>query len=303
MTTQEIIAETELEFAGRIRMLAEKMRIACGNHVKRKEDSPLAQRVLESTQVTEDIIEAEMQKWVKTHPVWTTWGKDVRDLGPMGLSALMARCLAVVRPIWLCQAGHEDCHDGCAKGRWKRLDTISQLWAHCGFAPGQRKVKGEKLNFDYTARVLAYRIGQRFVRTKKPGLFNAEYYKRKVYETARVEAAGGKVVHLVRGKKGRVAEDEEEEGAVYHARVSGKLPDPPDVAAGEVAGRSMRYMIKVFLACLWIVWRRAEGLEVREPYSAQYPGSDGATHHGYDPFKFVEVAGPHEGSGHPEVGE
>lgn len=242
MTTEQIATETELEFAGRIRMQAEKMRIACANHAKQKPDSLLAQAVMNSVQATEDLIEKDMQSWMRNHKVWKDWGLYVRDLGPMGLSALMSRC---------------DIH---------RLTTIGKMWAHCGFAPGQKRVKGEKLTFDMTAKVLAYRVGLRFIQTAKPGAFNLEYYSRKEYETAHVEAAGGRVLPATKGKP------------VVR----------PNMALGEVDSRARRYMTKIFLACLWIVWREAEGLEVRPPYSAQYPGSDGAIHHGYDPYKFVE---------------
>lgn len=245
IVTTRVTDYESLAFAGRIRMFTEKARIACQNHQQQKPDDELANEIMGLVLQQEAIVEHAMQEFMRTNQVWLTWAQHVRDLGPMGLSALMSRC---------------DIY---------RLETISQMWAHLGFAPGQRLVRGEKATFDVMGRVLAYRVGQRFIRTRKPGKFNPEYYKRKEYEIARIKAAGGSVKP---GKRG------------------GPDIDPPDMSAGQVNARSMRYMIKIFLACLWLVWRQAEGLAVREPYTEQYPGSDGRLHRGYRPEEFIEGA-------------
>lgn len=246
-----------LEFAGRIRMFAEKTRIACQLHLLKKPEDELAAQVMALQVQQEQLIEGAMQDFIRTHPVWTEWGQHVRDLGPMGLSALMSRCDI------------------------NRLDTISQMWAHLGLAPGQRLVKGEKASFDVVGRVLAFRVGQRFIRTRKAGKFNAVYYKRKDYEIAHVLAAGG---------------------SVRPAKKGGPDIIPPDMAAGHLNQRAIRYMIKAFTACLWLVWREAEGLAVREPYTAQYPGSDGQLHRGYRPEEFVELGDPSVTESHQDEG-
>ncbi|GAH38224.1 unnamed protein product, partial [marine sediment metagenome] len=47
----------------------------------------------------------------------------------------------------------------------------------------------------------------------------------------------------------------------------GKRHEPEGIISeGHIHNQSMRKMIKLFLACLWLVWREAEGLPMTKPY-------------------------------------
>ena len=46
------------------------------------------------------------------------------------------------------------------------------------------------------------------------------------------------------------------------------------IAEGHVHNQAMRKMVKLFLACLWLTWREAEGLPVAKPYAIDQLGHD-----------------------------
>lgn len=39
------------------------------------------------------------------------------------------------------------------------------------------------------------------------------------------------------------------------------------ISEGHVHERALRKMVKLFLACLWLVWRQMEGLPITKPYA------------------------------------
>jgi hypothetical protein len=53
----------------------------------------------------------------------------------------------------------------------------------------------------------------------------------------------------------------------------GKRHEPEGVISeGHVHNQALRKMIKLFLACLWLEWRKAAGLPVRPPYAVEKQG-------------------------------
>jgi len=39
------------------------------------------------------------------------------------------------------------------------------------------------------------------------------------------------------------------------------------ISEGHIHNMALRKMIKLFLVCLWVVWREEEGLSVTKPYA------------------------------------
>ena len=227
-------AVSEIQFAGRIRHFVEKARIACQVHLahldKQEREDPLAQRCLIHLEAAEEEIEAEMRQWCRTQPVWEAWGSKVKGCGPMVLGAVMSRVDI------------------------KRVNTVSAMWAHFGFAPGQHRVKGEKLTYDAIGKTWCWRMGKQLMMAN--GIFKAVYDKRRAYEEGQAVVRGQLVVTAKKGKE--VKENE--------------------ITTLHVHNRAERYMIKMFLACLWLVWRGTEGLPVVSPYILGRPGGDGHVH-------------------------
>ena len=44
------------------------------------------------------------------------------------------------------------------------------------------------------------------------------------------------------------------------------------ISEGHIHNMALRKMIKLFLGCLWLSWREAENLPIRQPYSHEYQG-------------------------------
>jgi len=65
----------------------------------------------------------------------------------------------------------------------------------------------------------------------------------------------------------------------------GKRYEPEGmISEGHVHNQAMRKMIKLFLACLWLTWREAEGLPVTKPYAIDQLG-----HNSYiDPWEMTD---------------
>lgn len=59
-------------------------------------------------------------------------------------------------------------------------------------------------------------------------------------------------------------------------KVDGKKQETDSVISeGHVHYQALRKMIKLFLACFWLVWRQVEGLPVSKPYAIDKLGHDG----------------------------
>lgn len=52
----------------------------------------------------------------------------------------------------------------------------------------------------------------------------------------------------------------------------GKETPWKDVTPGHRDKAAKRYMIKMFIKDLYVIWRTIEGLPVREPYQVEYLG-------------------------------
>ncbi|MEK7138364.1 MAG: hypothetical protein AAB787_02530 [Patescibacteria group bacterium] len=111
-----------------------------------------------------------------------------------------------------------------------------------------------KLDFNKTLRSMCWRLGGSIV--KNGARFGNSHFH-EVFEqelkrlTERFEREGKKIVPAAELPKNK-----------------GKKYEPDGVISlGHVRNMAMRKMIKLFLSCLWQVWREAEGLPVTVPYS------------------------------------
>ena len=71
---------------------------------------------------------------------------------------------------------------------------------------------------------------------------------------------------------------------IYYAEKERQQKLHPELRPIVVHYRAMRKMNKVFLACLWLIWREALGLPTRKPYVHEYLGHTTL----YDPWEFSE---------------
>ncbi len=143
----------------------------------------------------------------------------------------------------------------------ERAPSISALWKYAGYAvvdgKADRPKKGEKLTFNKTLKTMCYRVGVSLLKAHgiskaKGGTKFGEYYEKAMAEeTRKIEAQGKKIADVADIPKGK----EEEYVNSLH-----------------VHNRAFRKMIKLFLGCLWMYWRKAEGLALRDPYPVEKLG-------------------------------
>ena len=232
-------------YAGRLRHFIEKSRVSVQVHLahlkKRKRDDQLARDVLPRLVEIEDIIENSIRASAQAHPVWK-WASKTRRASPLLVGAVLSRADIT------------------------RLHTVSSMWAHYGFAPGQKRLPGQKITYDAIGRTWCWRLGDYLLKTSPR--FHQVYQMRKDYLTQRILAGGGKIVPQKRGQK--VLE--------------------PNLGALHLHNDALRYMIKTWLACAYIVWRGAEGLPIAEPYAIAHLGH--APEHKYLPEDFVDAPEP-----------
>jgi len=147
-----------------------------------------------------------------------------------------------------------------------KAPTISSLWKYAGYAvvdgAGERPVKGKELHFNKTLKLMCYRVGTSLIKSheliKSKGgegtKFGAFFEKALKQEAMKFESKGMKVLPTVDWKKLEDAEKSENASEYY------------------VHMRAFRRMIKLFLGCLWLYWRQAEGLPIRDPYPVEKLG-------------------------------
>jgi len=141
-------------------------------------------------------------------------------------------------------------------------DTPSSLWKFSGFSvedgKAPKRVKGGKLSYNSQLRSLCWRLGSSLLRAR--GKFYDYYLQEKDKYYKRFESNGISIVP-----------------ATNLPKRSGKRYEPDNVISeGHIHNMALRKMIKLFLSCLWVVWREAEGLPLTTPYAI-----DKLKHHSY----------------------
>jgi hypothetical protein len=146
----------------------------------------------------------------------------------------------------------------------QKAGHISSFWKFAGYSVNSdnkapRAVKGGgKLEYNKKLRVMCYRLGVSLL--KAGGKFVTEVYQpEKERLQRRFQEQGVKIVP-----------------ASALPQEKGKKYEPEGVISeGHVHMMAFRKMIKVFLACLWLTWRKAEGMPLSQPWVITHGGHDG----------------------------
>jgi hypothetical protein len=127
----------------------------------------------------------------------------------------------------------------------EKTNTTGKFWALCGQAPGQKRVAGQKLNYNPRLKTLAYHIGEcvKKVCNKEEAFYGHIYKKRKEYEVTKNEKGdyAEQAAAALQGKKWKNAEVKK----IYE---SGKLPP------GHLDRRACRVAAKMFLSHVHELW-------------------------------------------------
>ena len=206
----------------------------------------------------ESFIDERVAYLTESHPAYH-WFSQVKGVGGENIGKVLA-------PI--------DIH---------KAPTISSLWMFAGLAPdadgrSMRRVKGEKVRYNSQLRSMCWRLAVCLKRAR--GKFYHYYMDEKEKYTERFLSRGYQILPTPKGKWvclncgqswGRKRDITPCCGNPSIEKRAKKEP-PGVIWRGHLDMMALRKMIKLFLACLWLVWREAEGLPVRSPYPAEKQG-------------------------------
>ncbi len=128
----------------------------------------------------------------------------------------------------------------------EKADTISALWRYCGLAVIDGKAE-------------------------RPVKGEKLHYNKKLKTTMYLV---GMSMLKARGAFTKIYYNEKERQKQLH----------PELSDMHIHYRALRKMLKVFLGCLWLVWREEVGLPTRPPYAIEYLGHSTL----YQPWEFSE---------------
>lgn len=187
---------------------------------------PLLAPMLKMLEKQRKAKDKEIQKLAEQLPVWATWAKAVRGIGPLALGLLVGEA-----------------------GDLSNYANPAKLWKRMGLAvihgERQRRVAGNPAlaiehGYNPKRRALAFVIGDCLIKQNGDGPYRTLYLQRKAFELTRLPEAPKKRKKVV-----------EEDGAVAEKK-GGRLL--------WAHRRASRYMQKRFLVDLWSAWRGLPGV-------------------------------------------
>ncbi len=222
-------------------LIIEKLRVASEVRISHlannKRTDKDTEELHERIEDLEKFVDGKVAGLIKSHPAYP-WFSKVKGIGKENIGK-------VVAPIDI-----------------NRADTISALWRFAGFSVEDGKAPkrlkgGGKLHYNSQLRSMCWRLGTSLLRAR--GKFYDYYLKEKDKYGQKYENIGKRIVPTT----SLPTKDK-------------KRYEPEDmISEGHVHNQALRKMIKLFLACLWLEWRAAEGLPVREPYAIGQLKHDG----------------------------
>ncbi len=195
--------------------------------------------LLESIKFKREFLLKPVKRLLVTHPAYP-WFSRVKGIGNENISKVITLIDIAKAP------------------------TISSLWKYAGFSviegKANRPQKGKKLDFNKELKVMCWRVGVALIKANhlsKNGTKFGRFFKKYLEEEkAKFERDGKKVIPTKDWKKiAKNPESSEDFRSEYY-----------------VQNRAFRRMIKLFLGCLWLFWRKAEGLAIRDPYPIEKMG-------------------------------
>lgn len=207
-----ILADT-LDDLERARIAAEN-RLRSMRQVKGLDGSPEYGRLAGLIDALSDLehhAELELKRALRAHPLGA-WVRATVGVGEKQGARLLA---AIGDPAW------NTLEDRPRRGP-------AELWAYCGYVPGQRRRKGERANWNSTAKMRAYLVAESCIKKS-----TSPY--RPVYDAARAKHA--EAVH--------------DEPCPRCGPVGKPAPSGSPLSAGHQHARALREVAKAVLKDLW----------------------------------------------------
>jgi len=252
----------------------EKVRVAAEvrqSHLARQgRQDPETEELHRRLKDLEEFVDGRVAYLIQSHPAYP-WFSRVKGVGGENIAK-------VVAPIDIVKA-----------------TTISSLWMFAGHGlsgegKAMKRVKGEKLHYNSQLRSMCWRLATSLKMTK--GSFYDYYDREKEKYIERFLNQGYRILPTPIGKwvclncGASWGKKRDITPCCDQPQIEKKVRDEPPgiIWKGHLDMMAVRKMIKLFLACLWLVWREAEGLPVTKPYALDRLG-----HNSYiDPWKMVD---------------
>jgi len=192
----------------------------------------------------EDYVDGRVADLIKGHPAYP-WFSRVKGVGRENIGKV----------VGLIDIG--------------RADTISALWKFSGMdvqdGKAPKRKRGEKLSYNSQLRSMCWRLSISLLRAK--GKFYNYYLEAKEKEARKFT-----VISTPKGRLCPKCLTEVTAKATKYCPKCGtqlSLKEEPKgvLFEGHLHNRALRKATKLFLACLWLTWREAEGLPVSKPYA------------------------------------
>jgi hypothetical protein len=224
------------------------LRIAHGNKKRTEPPSELVQWLDFWMHAGENVINAKLKQWVLSDrsPVEAKWAYDQVGIGPVLAAGLAAHI------------------------KLEKAKTPSSVWKFAGLAPGSdRKKKGVKLPYNARLKVVAWKLGESFVKVsgKENAVYGHLYAEFKSEEIKKNEAGLYKEAAALELATKKITEKD-----TKATLESGKLTD------GHLHSRAKRRAVKIFLVHYYIIGRKARNLPCPGPYSETILGHSGIIH-------------------------
>lgn len=172
-------------------------------------------------------------------------------------------------------------------GYCEDFDKVSQLWSYSGFAPGQKRTRGEKLGYSPEAKTLGWNIATSMIRQGENSRYRREFYdpyKEKQMDRLEWDEEGFCVKC---GLDPQVDDDDLYVCQSCYQDDSGN-PSPPE-SKQHADNRARRYLAKKFLKHYWAIARAMEGLETPDEWVLTHGGHEKREDTFENPFYAWEV--------------
>lgn len=117
--------------------------------------------IVDAIKTLEHGAELNLKRTLRQHPLGA-WVKNTVGVGEKQGARLLA---AIGDPYW------NTLHD--------RPRTVSELWAYCGYKPGQRRARGQRSNWSSVAKSRAYLIAEACLKAKARSPYGPVYDARR----------------------------------------------------------------------------------------------------------------------------
>ena len=224
--------------------------------VMRFDDLETFKAIADNAKEQENFIQKKLKKVLKRFNIYNEWLVDVKGIGEIASG-------------WI--IGEYDIH---------KATTVSKLWQFTGLNPGMvrgiKRIKKEKYK-ESNGEIIGEMFDDVFVRTNKMvrGDKLTEGFVAPFNKNLRRAMVGVMADGFIKQQNSYALEYyypykmrlEQEANTIV-----GEDKKWCDVSKGIRDRAAKRYMVKMFLKDLYVIWRQLEGLPVRAPYMEEYLG-------------------------------